>query len=58
VDLGVVLEKCRISLWQYAGMAMELEETLKKNVGLIEIDLMHTWIKRNFDKEKLEIYHT
>ena len=57
VDLGVVLQDVRMGVWQYVGIAVGLEEVLNKKIDLIEIDLMHTWVKRNFEKEKIEIYH-
>jgi predicted nucleotidyltransferase len=57
VDLGVVLKETRMSLWQYAGMALALEEELKKKVDMVEINLMHSWVKRSFEKEKMQIYH-
>ncbi len=57
VDLGVILEDVRMSLWQYAGLALGLEEALNKKIDLIEINLMHTWVKRTFEKDKIEIYH-
>jgi len=58
IDLGIVLEDVRMSLWQYAGIAMGLESILDKKVDLIDIKLMHSWVKRNFEKEKVEIYHS
>ncbi|MBS1689994.1 MAG: nucleotidyltransferase domain-containing protein [Bacteroidetes bacterium] len=58
VDLGIVLEDVRMSLWQYAGIAMGLENILDKKVDLINIKLMHSWVKRNFEREKVEIYHS
>jgi len=57
VDLGITLKETKMSLWQYAGMAMGLEEILAHKVDLIQIHLMHSWVKQNFDKEKLEIYY-
>src|ERR1700748_1020815 len=32
VDLGIVLEDVRMSIWQYAGMALGLEDELKNKV--------------------------
>ncbi len=57
VDLGIEMEETRMSLWQYAGMALGLENALDKKIDLIEIKLMHSWVKRNFEKDKMEIYH-
>jgi predicted nucleotidyltransferase len=57
VDLGIIMEDARMSLWKYAGMALGLEQVLNKKIDLIEVDLMHSWVKRNFDKDKMEIYH-
>ena len=57
VDLGVILGDVRMGIWQYAGLASGLEEALNKKIDLIEITLMHSWVKRNFEKEKIEIYH-
>ncbi len=57
IDLGVVIERKDMNLWQYASMALGLEEILKKKVDLVQIDLMHSWVKRSYDKEKIEIYN-
>jgi predicted nucleotidyltransferase len=57
VDLGIIMEDTKMSLWKFAGMALGLEEKLNKKIDLIEIDLMHSWVKRNFENEKMEIYH-
>ena len=57
VDLGVEIERTDMSLWKYAAMASGLQEVLKKEVDLVQIDLMHSWVKRSFEKEKIEIYH-
>lgn len=58
VDLGVVLDRTiRMSLWQYAGMAGGLEDILHKKIDFIQIDLMHSWVKSGFEKDKIEIYH-
>ena len=57
VDFGIIMEDKKMSLWKYAGLALGLEEALDKKIDLIEIDLMHSWVKRNFEKEKIEIYH-
>lgn len=57
VDLGVILEDVRMGIWQYAGLAMGLEDSLKTKVDLIEINLMHSWVKRGFEQDKIEIYH-
>ena len=56
VDLGIILKETKMNLWQYAGMALGLEEALNKKIDLVEIDLMHSWVKRNFEKDKMEIY--
>jgi uncharacterized protein len=56
VDLGIILEDVRMSMWQYVGMALGLEDVLKNKVDLVEINLMHAWVKRNFEKDKVEIY--
>lgn len=57
VDLGIIMDDTRMSLWQYAGMALGLENKLNNRIDMVEIDLMHSWVKRNFEKEKIEIYH-
>ncbi len=57
VDLGIVMKETKMSLWQYAGMALGLEEALKEKIDLVEIELMHSWVKRNFEKDKMEIYN-
>ena len=57
VDLGIIMEDKRMSLWKYAGMALGLEEKLNKKIDLVEIENMHSWVKTNFDKDKMEIYH-
>ena len=57
VDLGIEMEEVRMNMWQYAGMALGLEEVLSSKVDMIETRLMHSWVKRNFEKEKIEIYH-
>ncbi len=57
VDLGVVIERKNMSLWQYAAIADGLEALLKKRVDLVQIDLMHSWVKTDFEKDKIEIYH-
>ncbi len=57
VDLGVKLKDERITLWQYLHIAEELQELLGKKVDFVEIALMHTWIKRGFETDKIEIYH-
>ena len=57
IDLGIVMDDTRMNLWQYAGMALGLEESLNKRIDLVEINLMHSWVKRNFEKDKMEIYH-
>jgi len=57
IDLGIILEDVKISLWQYAGIALGLEEALSKKVDMVEIELMHNWVKRNFERDKMEIYH-
>jgi len=57
IDLGVVIERSNMSIWQYAGMALGLEDILKKKVDLVQIDLMHSWVKRNYEKEKIGIYN-
>jgi predicted nucleotidyltransferase len=57
VDLGIIIERKNMSLWQYAKMSVGLEELLKKEIDLIQIDLMHSWVKKNFEKDKIEIYH-
>ena len=57
IDLGIVMTDVRMSLWKYAGMALGLEERLKNKIDLVEINLMHSWVKRNFEKEKIVLYH-
>ncbi len=57
IDLGIVMDDTRMNLWQYAGMALGLEESLNKRIDLVEINLMHSWVKRGFEKDKMEIYH-
>jgi predicted nucleotidyltransferase len=57
VDLGIILQDVRMGIWQYVGLEAGLEEALNKKIDLVEISLMHSWVKRNFDKEKIEIYH-
>ena len=56
VDLGIEMANVRIGLWQYAGMALGLEELLKLKIDLIETHLMHNWVRRGFDRDKIEIY--
>lgn len=56
VDLGVVIERDNMSMWQYVALALGLEDVLKKKVDLVQIDLMHNWVKKNFEKEKISIY--
>ena len=56
IDLGIELEDVKMSLWQYIGMAMGLEEIIHTKIDLVEIKLMHNWVKRGFDKDKKEIY--
>jgi len=56
IDLGVEMEHVRMSLWQFASLAVGLEERLHKKVDLVEIDLMHSWVKRRFEKDKKELY--
>lgn len=56
IDLGVVIERSNLNLWQYVKLAAELEERLKAKVDLVQIDLMHSWVKREFEKEKIGIY--
>ena len=56
IDLAVTIERKNLSMWQYAGIAMGLEELFDKKVDLVQIDLMHSWVKKNFEKEKIEIY--
>ena len=56
VDLGVVLDGKRMSLLQFAALVMGLETVLNKKIDLIEVNLMHSWVKRNFEKDKMEIY--
>lgn len=56
VDLGVMIERKELSLWQYAKIAAGLEEELNTKIDMVQIDLMHTWVKSNFEKEKIEIY--
>ena len=56
IDLGIELEDVKMSLWQYIGMAMGLEEIIHKKIDLVEIKLNHNWVKRGFDKDKKEIY--
>ena len=57
IDLGIVMDDTRMNLWQYAGMALGLEESLNRRIDLVEINLMHSWVKRGFEKDKMEIYH-
>ncbi len=57
IDLGVVIERKGLSLWQYAGMVLGLEELLKTKVDLVQVDLMHNWVKANYEREKIEIYN-
>jgi uncharacterized protein len=57
VDLGVIIERKRMNLWQYASMATGLEEILNKKIDLIQVDLMHRWVAENYEKEKIEIYN-
>lgn len=57
VDIAVTLQNVRISLWQYVAIVLGLEEALQKKIDMVEIDLMHSWVKRNFEKDKIEIYH-
>ena len=56
IDLGIVIERANLSLWQYAGLAMGLEELLKSRVDVVQIDLMHEWLRKNYEKEKIELY--
>ncbi|MES2701062.1 MAG: nucleotidyltransferase domain-containing protein [Bacteroidota bacterium] len=56
IDLGVVINRERLSLWQYVAMSTGLEDELKAKVDLVQIDLMHSWVKGNFEKEKISIY--
>lgn len=58
VDLAIVLNDKKMNYWQYAGMAIGLEEVLQRKVDLVEVHLMHSWVKRNFEKEKIELYHS
>jgi uncharacterized protein len=57
VDLGIIMDDSRMSLWKFAGLALGLEERLNKKIDLVEIDQMHSWVKRNFENNKMEIYH-
>ena len=56
IDLGIEMEDVKMSLWKYVGMAMGLEEALKTKLDLVEINMMHSWVKRGFEKDKIEIY--
>ena len=58
VDLGVVIDDShkRMSLWQYAGIAMGLEEMLHVKVDMVELHLMHNWVKESFEQDRIEIY--
>lgn len=58
IDLGIVIERTNMSLWQFAKMALGLEELLNTRVDLVQIDLMHSWVKRNYEKEKIELYNS
>ena len=57
IDLGIVMTDAKMSLWKYAGMALGLEERLKNKIDLVEVELMHSWVKRNFEKEKIVLYN-
>ena len=57
VDLGIIMEDTKMSLWKFAGLALGLEEKMNKKIDLVEIGLMHSWVKRSFENNKMEIYH-
>lgn len=56
VDLGVELKDVPMGIWEYVGLAVGLENILNVKIDLVEIKLMHSWVKREFEKEKQQIY--
>lgn len=56
IDLGIIIENKKLSLWQFAGMALGLEELLKTHVDLVEINLMHNWVKKGYEEDKIVLY--
>ncbi len=57
VDLLVEYEegKKRLSLFDILGYQIALEELFKRKVDLIDDKLVHRWVRKNIDKNKVPI---
>jgi len=57
VDLLVEFEesKKRLSLYDILGFQIALEDIFKRKVDLVEDRLVHSWVRKNIDKNKVPI---
>ena len=58
-DIDVLVkfdENAEISLFDYIGIKLELEENLQKNVDLVEDGYLLTYAKETADNDKILIY--
>jgi predicted nucleotidyltransferase len=57
VDVMVRFDKnARISLFDYAGIIIELEKLLRKNVDLVEEGQLRRWAQESAENEKILVY--
>jgi len=57
IDIMVRFNKnARISLFDYAGIMIDLEKLLRKKVDLVEEGQLRRWAQESVEREKILIY--